>query len=298
MNTPIRLTLATLASLLGGVAVAQQVELPEVPAEVLSGDPLSGTATADGLDLPTMVQVTVREGVTEIIPISDGFTNRIQTPFENPKVITASDAQVKPNGRDIYVTASGTRPVGLFITPSDPNDRRAISLGLEPKAMPPRTISLTYDNSSPSVRVEAFARAANWETETPYALTLMRLMEGAARQQVPSGYSLERSNTVVTCDLPGVRLEPGQLLDGSNLAMFVMLATNMTDAPLELQEDRCYQPGVAAVAAWPNVQIPPGQSTELYVVVNKVVFYEGGDQGERRPSLVGASRHVYGPGHK
>lgn len=277
-----------------GVAVGQGVELPAVPAEVLSGSPLDGTASAEGMTLPTLATVTVREGVTEIIPISSGFVNRITTPFNKPKVITAQDVKVQAEGRSVYVTASGSKPVGLFITASDPQDDRTISLGLHPKAIPPRTISLTYDGESKATRVAAFKRASGWETETPYTSTIMRLMASAARQRVPGGYSLEKSKTVVACDIPGLRLSPGQVLDGANLALIIMVAKNTSGAPLTIKEDRCFQPGVAAVSAWPNVNLNAGEETELYVAVNKVVFFEekGGD--ERRPSLVGDSTAVYG----
>ncbi len=53
---------------------------------------------------------------------------------------------------------------------------------------------------------------------------------------------------------------------GHSLNVYVGVAKNETSAPVEIKEAMCGSWDVAAVAAFPNVILEPGQKTEIYVV--------------------------------
>jgi conjugal transfer pilus assembly protein TraK len=69
------------------------------------------------------------------------------------------------------------------------------------------------------------------------------------------------------CRLPGLRQTPAQELDGYDIVVFVDRVDNISNEPIELDETACAGDGVLGAAAWPQVRLEPGQSTELYIAV-------------------------------
>ncbi|MGI9295063.1 MAG: hypothetical protein ACR2PS_13870, partial [Pseudomonadales bacterium] len=92
----------------------------------------------------TRIGLLVEPGTTEVVPMARNYMNRIITPFENPKLITANDIVFKKEGSSVFVTTQSEAPVGIHILSNDASDTRSISLALVPKAIPPRTIHLKW----------------------------------------------------------------------------------------------------------------------------------------------------------
>ena len=84
------------------------------------------------------------------------------------------------------------------------------------------------------------------------------------------------------CQMPGIRLSPGQLVSGAELLAIVVKATNVGPTTAEINEDACGDQA-RAMAAWPTRVLSPGQSTELYVVVGRP---DAEDRSNQRPTLV------------
>lgn len=277
------------------------VSLPAVPGVVASAAVDAGESARQkveetlestaNLAADSNVTLAVRPGTTELVRIARNYLNRIVTPFDDPKLLTVNPVEVRKEGSSIYITTASERPVGIHILPNDPDDTRSISLTLIPARIPPKTIQLTWDEqTSLATRPASDARAKRWEQSSAYVEKLLELVEIVARGQVPDGYSLSAAPGELPCTLPGVEFFVGQRLTGSRFSLFVLRATNVGGATIEIRSHAgCDFPGVALVAAWPQAYLEPNHSTELYVAVVNEAF-EPQPRGQVRPSLLERSK--------
>ncbi|MGI9304175.1 MAG: hypothetical protein ACR2RB_15950 [Gammaproteobacteria bacterium] len=234
-------------------------------ADKKAADPLVSISSTD-----LNVTLTVKPGTTELVTIARNYLNRIITPFENPKVVTASDIEFHQEGRDVFIGTSSDKPVGVYVMAADPEDVRAISLALVPKAIPPRTLRLQWHEDGMQHTPRTAAR--RWEESQPFVQTVTALLRDVAKGFVPEGYSLGRPNSEFPCGFdPEIWLTTEQVLEGSHFRVLVLKAVNQGAAPYELAESACAQAGVVAVAAYPNLIVDPGLASELYVVIRRPV---------------------------
>jgi len=288
----------TSMAVLPPVEVVGGASLPAVPAAVATAE-IDAAAEAKHLlaagsdpgDVEkaseTNIALAVTPGTTELVRIARNYLNRIVTPFENPKLLTVNPVEVRTEGSSIYLTTSSEKPVGVHILPNDKDDTRSISLTLIPARIPPKTIQLTWAGQAEHANVPiSSSRAKRWEQASSYEEKLLELVEIVARGEVPDGYALSESAAAIECSLPGVEFLAGQRLTGSRFSVFVLRATNVGQATIELLGHAgCAAPGVALVAPWPHAYLDPGTSTELYVgVINDT--YEPQPRGQVRRSLL------------
>ena len=267
------------------------VSLPGVGASVLAEEEqASAQPVFSNASIQTPVNIVVRPGVTELVPIARNYLNRIDTPFESPKLVTVNPIEFQKEGSAIFLTTSSEKPVGVHIVSNDPEDTRSISLALVARAIPPQTITLSWANQTSAGLVPAMrVKAQRWEEATPYEETLYRLAEHVARGEIPEGYSLAEAVEPLPCQLPGVEFYTGQRLTGAHFSVFVLRATNTSRSNLEiLAHAGCNVPGVRLVAPWPRAHLAPGESTELFVAVTNET-YEPPEASNYRPSLLDAS---------
>lgn len=272
------------------------------PVEEVGGVSLPGVAApvlAEENEAPTQrdfsngsgqapLHIVVRPGVTELVPIARNYLNRIDTPFESPKLVTVNPIEFQKEGSAIFLTTSSEKPVGVHIVSNDAEDTRSISLALIARAIPPQTITLSWAQQAGGGPVPAAARAKaeRWEQATAYEETLYRLAEHVARGEIPQAYSLVEQVEPLSCQLPGVEFYTGQRLTGARFSVFVLRATNTSRSNLEiLAHAGCDVPGVRMVAPWPRAHLAPGESTELFVVVTNET-YEPPEAANYRPSLL------------
>ncbi len=259
-------------------ARAQDIPLPEVPLRVLreaneradrAVAEASATARSDLPEEPRPeqypVDVAVQPGVNTIVTIAKGLMNRIVTPWTAPKVHTVNPAVVEVRGPVIYVATDHEEPIGLFITT---DESEAYSLTLVPRSIPPRELRLGPADHKIARNGE---EAARWETAQPYVETMIRALHALALGVLPSGYG-ERDPTLEDRALYSCAFDEGvnarlmRVTEGQRLAIGSLAVENDSATDVELHETLCYQPGVRAVAAWPNVLLLPGQSTRLFIV--------------------------------
>ena len=243
--------------------------------------------SAPSLQPDTNVTLNVQPGTTELVRIARSYLNRIITPFDDPKLLTANPIEVRKEGSSLYLTTASERPVGIHILPNDPDDTRSISLTLIPARIPPKTIQLKWGGTALTLGVPtSAARAKRWEQSSSYEEKLLELVEVVARGDVPEGYSLSPVQDAPACSLPDVTFFAGQRLTGSRFSVFVLRATNTGHSTIELLSHAgCNARGVALVAPWPQAYLAPGTSTEIYVAVVNDTF-EPQQRGQLRPSLL------------
>lgn len=290
-------TIAQTVEELPPVETVGGVSLPPVPSTIATtaAEAAAGATqaiqqsdeSAPNLQADSNITLNVQPGTTELVRIARSYLNRIITPFDDPKLLTANPIEVRKEGSSLYLTTASERPVGIHILPNDPDDTRSISLTLIPARIPPKTIQLKWGGAAPAMGVPTSgARAKRWEQSSSYEEKLLELVELVARGEVPDGYSLTPAQDTPACSLPDVTFFSGQRLTGSRFSVFVLRATNTGHSTIELLSHAgCNAQGVALVAPWPQAYLAPGASTEIYVAVVNDTF-EPQQRGQLRPSLL------------
>lgn len=220
--------------------------------------------------------LTVKPGVTEVLPIAKDHLNRIVTPYTDPQVRTTANAKIEVQDQVVYVASKSDAPITAYIMPSD-SEAQALSLALVPRQVPPAeiTLQLADHQTGGPARPADPAAARDWEQSQPYIESIEKLMAGLARGQVPSGYGLGAltqemwhpdckapAGGDLAYDFVGV----GQRVSGGSLIAYIGRVTNADDQPIELDERWCAGAGVVATAFWPRIILEPGQQAEVYVV--------------------------------
>jgi len=241
-------------------------------------------------------QLVVTPGVLEVLPISDGgHINRMSTPFDDPLVKTTSGAEISTVGSVVEVSTRDRGTIVVYVSDQDQTPETTFSVALVPKSVPPLDINLRFD----PLLAKQFGRegklsgkAKKWEEQQNYVDALTSLMKPLANQEIPPGYSFtqvaggESHADLFRCKINGLRIDLQQRLDGHNFKVGVHKVTNMLSVPVEIRETACYRKGVAAVSAYPQVVLRPGETTELYIAQRASVSARTVDIPER-PSVVG-----------
>lgn len=270
-----------LQSIIPVVPAAQvKANLPPPP----SGHPSSSPI---GKALNEASQVKMKPGVNELIPVAQNHLNRIVTPYEKPTVTTSSPATTEVRENVIYIGTTQDAPLTMFIT-EEGSEEQALSLTLIPKRIPPREVFLALDGSAPTKGTYSSKKAEAWETSQPYVATIEQLFRTLALGGTPPGYKLDQSaiGELPACRQSGLNFDfvKGQTVTGNSLVVHIGTAKNVTQQAVEFAEETCGDWDVAAVAAFPNNVLGPGQTTEIYVAKKKNFRQE---IKVTRPSLIG-----------
>ncbi|MCK7553388.1 TraK domain-containing protein [Marinobacter goseongensis] len=231
--------------------------------------------------------LTLIPGVNQLATISRGHPNRVVTPFTNPEIrTTATGAEISTADSVVYVATDQEGPVTLYISERG-QPRLAASLTLVPQPIPPQEIVFNFTDDIARDFKIANPRAEDWETRQPYVDTIVDLFRTLATQDLPSGYSLRKphGSDVITCfGGQHVAFELGQVVEGHNIEVQILRATNVSDVTVEVIGHQCSGNAVMAAAEWPHSILSPGQSTEMYVAKHRL---ERITPEIRRPSLIG-----------
>lgn len=258
------------------------VVLPGLPLSVTDPKPRNkATSTPMAMMSQAPLKMTVEPGRTIFLDVALNQMNRFITPWKKPRIVSAHEVTHYVRGNAVYIAPSSNEPLGIYITSGD--ESQAISLGLFPKAIPPREVTLEM----PGIQVSsASEEAMKWETSTDYLTTITQLLEDTAHGNIPPGYGLRQPNerdAHYVCDMPGLNISaPLQVLDGGHLAVHIMKVTNTGALPVEAQEHTCLQDGVAAAAVSPPAVLEAGETREMYLVVK---MGQDGFQTQVRPRV-------------
>lgn len=263
-------------------------ENPSVPASVVK-------TAAPVRPIESRQDVVVTSGTNTLIPISRGQMNRLVTPFEMPKIQTVSTADISISGNVIYVTTTEDKPVTMYVTPDD-DESVAISLTLLPQGVPPIQANLILAKNVQglasglpvSSSTNYSGQARKWERSQPYMDTLRSLMRDMALGKLPRGYSfgvLASGTKIPACAQPNLSFDfsKSQLIEGHDFRVFVATAENVSTRTLEFDHGSCTHPHRAAVSAWPDEVLEPGQKTEVFIVTRVPTEVP---QSSTRPSLL------------
>jgi conjugal transfer pilus assembly protein TraK len=284
-RTQAALALALALALGAKVAFA---EIPVVPATVLSDDGevipqpprFSLPSVGQPAETPRILrssyrplEIEVEPGINQVLPIAIGHYNRIVTPYDTPFVQTVSDAVIEPHENVLYIASDQDVPVTLYITPDAGDESHAISLTLQPAAIPPIEAKLVLPGSS-GAAYHSRKKAEKFETGHPYTESIKKMLRDIALGQVPEGFGLgplQAGDMVPFCDQRGMKYEflKGQYLRGHHFHISVGTIRNVSAGLLEVDETACLNGQIAAVATWPYTYLEPGQMAEIYVVLRR-----------------------------
>ena len=285
-----QLNVPGIASGVGSIQPGSSTSVVQSPSSVLADvKPLPKWVTGSLDKTSGRTQLVVLPGATEIVRIARSFPNRFVTPFESAEVVTTDENLTHDGVGGAVIVATGSdRPIGIFI--QDKFSDRAIPLVLVPEDIPQRDIKLILDDSwgTPQLRANPdSAQGAVPSAQSDYVDYVKAVMRSLAKGDVPDGHALSpvQPELAPQCQIPGLSLRLGQMLEGGKSRIAVYTARNLTESVVPVQETGCYRVGVLAVAAFPRPVLEPGQDTEIYVLLRKETASERAS-AKRRPVLV------------
>ncbi|PPD50745.1 MAG: hypothetical protein CTY16_01110 [Methylobacter sp.] len=242
----------------------------------------------DKHSLKTGVTINSKQGITETVEVARNKLNRIVTPYANPKVLTVDNVETKVDGSAVYVATDMESPVSLFI--SDVETGQATSLQLLPVNLAtPVEIRIESDRqpntNNPSSLGLSSESEKPFRQESDYLSDIKSMMQTLAKQQVPSGFSLEKASEAGAsslCHSPNLLFSYGQTFIGQDMHIVVLVAENKSFAPKIFEEAFCASESVMAISSWPKIRLNPGDKTEIFVLIRN-----GQERDvEYRPSLL------------
>lgn len=232
-------------------------------------------------------EITVSTNRTEVIAIARDQLNRFVTPFNNPIAKTTAPATTtSAEGAVLYVATASTSPISMFIVDGD-NPVNAITLTLVPRDVPAASMTLKADPGSMVIgSARDQADVEHRESSDSFVDVIRSTMVHLAKGEIPAGYGLRKIErfepNVPSCIMPGLDVQPAQEMTGTRLKIFVLTVRNRTGVPQSIDEKMCGSDRVVAVAAWPAVDIEPGQATELFIATRREVA----PRQPQRPSTI------------
>lgn len=243
------------------------------------------SAAVPGAVRPTPSALNLASGRNEMVQVARNQPNRFITPFDVPVVRFANDlTTVEVDGRQVYVTTGSNSPVTLYVE-DDSNPENVFVLTLVPRDIPAASIKLSMVGMQANRNPTNQSQAEAHEQSDHFVAVLRDTFKELAQGRVPRGYGLSQTVdrfAAPDCLMPGLQVVPGQTVTGADFVVYVSRLTNSSRIPQSVDEQGCASDRVLAVAAWPFVELMPGQSTELYVAVRR----HQAPAANARPSLI------------
>lgn len=229
-------------------------------------------ALASGNEGPTTLEVV--PGTSTYINVSSRMVNEVIVPFVSPRVVqflrSDTTASITRDGMSIYVATGHEEFLQLIIKDGDRPDEPGISLTLIPvDDIPPQHIRLqpvggstTHPNGASRGRTERLESA-------DYEDMLRELLRDAARDEVPSGYTVDANWGGTRLSVGGVVGKSSMRLIGTSLAIEYFTLRNTGSEAVELVEQNFATRGVRAIAFIDNVMLGPGATTRMVWVADK-----------------------------
>lgn len=215
-------------------------------------------ARADSVPV-TGTRIRVSQGVTYGVTVSGVAPNLFVTPFAHPRLIVGDRTFARrfTHGRDIFIGATPSFPVGVYITGKNPEDP-VVSLTLIPAKIPARIYRLEFPGFVPH-------RAPITANRSSYAARMVDLMRDAVLDEMPDNYRNSRRIPPLGAAIP-LQWKALHNWVGYHYRIVQYRITNNTISPITLAENDLYTKSVLAVSLYPHHRLYPGESTTAYLV--------------------------------
>jgi conjugal transfer pilus assembly protein TraK len=238
------------------------------------------------------------------VAVAAGLMNRIKTNFQMVAVRTSDEESIiEASDGYIYITINSLNPVGLMIYEEGLPDT-AISLVLQPDNSPPAMVNVNV-TLSPSQHEQASERKrerdrlekieqANLLSETQHSTSsyierIKEMLTPIAQSGIPKGFTetVEIPTSVIKPCSVAIKQKTAQRYVGSREYVDVVVMYNHTNYDYQIKEEQCLSRDALAVALVDQSILPPGYSTEVYIVRDKL-YKEKQEKNNRRRQISAA----------
>ena len=255
--------------------------------------------------------VKINPGHSELVPVATGLQNRIATKFRDVKVKTSSmEVPIDVDGGFIYITPLNQNPIGLMIGERGMPETM-VNLTLMPLDVPPVMIDVDVRmNSSLKRKYNTFISETKADEYKEKQLKELRKPPVSQQDSRVNNKYVERATTVLSevakgnipngfdfidtipeedrfpCDIRRMAMyhEVGQRLVGSREVVDIVKVKNDINGFREIREEYCLADDVIAVGVYDRATLAPGESSELYIMRDKL-YVEKQKKVRTRPRL-------------
>ncbi|WP_076415076.1 type-F conjugative transfer system secretin TraK [Shewanella sp. UCD-KL12] len=240
----------------------------------------------------------LQPGQNIAVAVAAGLMNRIKTNFKMVAVRTSDENSIiEASDGYIYITINSMSPVGLMIY-EEGMPETAVSLVLQPDNSPPAMVDvkvhLTQTQKYMALerkrerdrldKIEQLSKVQGGSsTTTSYVERMKEMLTPIAQNGIPKGFT-ETSEIPVAMLKPcsvSIRQKTAQRLVGSREYIDVVVMYNHTSYNYQIKEEQCLSRDALAVALVDQSILPPGFSTEVYIVRDKL-YKEKQEKSNRR----------------
>ncbi|QIR16444.1 TraK domain-containing protein [Shewanella aestuarii] len=238
------------------------------------------------------------------VAVAAGLMNRIKTNFQMVAVRTSDEESIiEASDGYIYITINSMSPVGLMVY-EEGLPETAISLVLQPDNSPPAMVNVDVkltpaqyykatERKRERDRLEKIEQANQLDevhaTASNYIERIKGMLTPIARNGIPKGFteSVEIPATMVKPCSVAIRQKTAQRYVGSREYIDVVVMYNHTNYDYQIKEEQCLSRDALAVALVDQSILPPGYSTEVYIVRDKL-YQEKQEKNNRRRQFTAA----------
>ncbi|PIX72218.1 MULTISPECIES: type-F conjugative transfer system secretin TraK [unclassified Shewanella] len=255
---------------------------------------------------------SLKPGENIAVAIAAGLMNRIKTNFSMVAIRTSDeDSIIEASNGYIYITTNSMTPVGIMVY-EEGLPETAISLVLQPDNNPPAMVNvdvkltgeqryLMSQRKRERERLKKIDDLANIHNEqlntASHVSRLKSMLLPIAQNGIPKGFteSVEIPNTLRQPCSVAVRQKTAQRYAGSREYIDVVVMYNQTSYAYQIKEEQCLSRDALAVAFIDQSILQPGESTEVYIVRDKL-YIEKMEKSNRRRQIsaqeLGLTREV------
>ncbi|GGP59060.1 hypothetical protein GCM10009347_26840 [Shewanella algicola] len=272
----------------------------------------SGFASALQASYKPVQNYSLKPGENIAVAIAAGLMNRIKTNFSMVAIRTSDEESIiEASNGYIYFTTNSMNPVGIMVY-EEGLPETAISLVLQPDNNPPAMVNVDVKLTGQQrylmaerkrerdrlKKIEDLANVRDENLNTASHITRIKsMLLPIAQNGIPKGFteSVEIPKTQRKPCSVAIRQKTAQRYAGSREYIDVVVMYNQTSYAYQIKEEQCLSRDALAVAFIDQSILQPGESTEVYIVRDKL-YVEKMEKGNRRRQIsaeeLGLTREV------
>ncbi|GIU41058.1 hypothetical protein TUM3794_20590 [Shewanella colwelliana] len=246
----------------------------------------------------------LKPGENIAVAVAAGLMNRIKTNFSMVAIRTSDEQSIiEASDGYIYITTNSMTPVGIMVY-EEGLPETAISLVLQPDNNPPAMINVDVKLSTSQKykiaqrkrerlrqeKLDSLANVNQDELSTESHVSRMKaLLLPIAQNNIPKGFteSVEIPRTLRQPCSVAIRQKTAQRYVGAREYIDVVVLYNHTDYAYQIKEEQCLSRDALAVAFVDQAILQPYESTEVYIVRDKL-YVEKLEKSNRRRQISAA----------
>lgn len=243
----------------------------------------------------------LKPGENIAVAIAAGLMNRIKTNFSMVAIRTSDEESIiEASNGYIYFTTNSMNPVGIMVY-EEGLPETAISLVLQPDNNPPAMVNVEVELTGNQryliaqrkrerdrlKKIEDLANVNEEQLNTAsHVARLKSMLLPISQNGIPKGFteSVEIPETITKPCSVAIRQKTAQRYAGSREYIDVVVMYNQSSYAYQIKEEQCLSRDALAVAFVDQSILQPGESTEVYIVRDKL-YVEKREKNNRRRQI-------------